>query len=94
MPFSVLGLTPDSRPGDVLGMITAAKIRPDIVHTLLLTASLYGRFAAILARVPIIVGHRGEHLRAQAARTRVVERLLMGEPIPWRSPRECGAPVH
>ena len=30
--------------------------RPDIVHTFLLTASLYGRFAAIAARVPIVIG--------------------------------------
>ncbi len=28
----------------------------DIVHTFLLTASLYGRLAAMLARVPIMIG--------------------------------------
>ena len=35
---------------------TFARREPQIVHTFLLTASLYGRLAAILARVPIVIG--------------------------------------
>jgi glycosyltransferase involved in cell wall biosynthesis len=58
VPFTVLGLEPGiRRPWDVLGirahLRTAA---PQIVHTFLLTASLYGRPAAMLAGVPVIVG--------------------------------------
>ncbi|GJQ57447.1 MAG: glycosyltransferase [Candidatus Scalindua sp. AMX11] len=32
-------------------------IKPDIVHTQLFSANTYGRVAAIIARVPIIIGH-------------------------------------
>ena len=35
---------------------TCQRTKPHIVHTFLLTASLYGRFAAILARVPVVIG--------------------------------------
>jgi glycosyltransferase involved in cell wall biosynthesis len=54
----VLGLTPGvARPIDVIRLRDALfNLRPDIVHTFLLTASLYGRFAAMLAGVPVIVG--------------------------------------
>ena len=38
------------------------------MHTFLLTASLYGRFAAMLAGVPIIVGTEVNIYRAQARR--------------------------
>jgi glycosyltransferase involved in cell wall biosynthesis len=45
------------RPFDVLRISRyLRRARPDIVHTFMLTASLYGRLAAVLARVPIIVG--------------------------------------
>jgi glycosyltransferase involved in cell wall biosynthesis len=62
----------------VLGIARHLRERqPDIVHTFLLTASLYGRFAAMLARVPLIVGTEVniyEHKRTHHA---VAERLLM-----------------
>ncbi|MEO8678931.1 MAG: glycosyltransferase [Vicinamibacterales bacterium] len=58
VPFSVLGLTPGlRRPVDVLRLRNAlAQLNADIVHTFLLTASLYGRFAAMMAGVPIVIG--------------------------------------
>ena len=57
-PVEVLGLTPGlARPMDVIRLRDALfNLAPDIVHTFLLTASLYGRFAAMLADVPVIVG--------------------------------------
>ena len=58
IPFSVLGLTPGvSRPLDVLRLRDALSTwAPTIVHTFLLTGSLYGRFAAMMAGVPIVIG--------------------------------------
>jgi glycosyltransferase involved in cell wall biosynthesis len=58
VPFSVLGLTPGvSRPLDVLRLRDALHTwSPTIVHTFLLTGSLYGRFAAMMAGVPIVIG--------------------------------------
>ena len=58
VPFSVLGLTPGlSRPLDVLRLRDAVQSwAPTIVHTFLLTGSLYGRFAAMMAGVPIVIG--------------------------------------
>jgi len=78
-PVAVLGLTPGLRRlGDVGGIRRYLReARPQIVHTFLLTASLYGRLAAILERVPLIIGTEVniyEHKRfAHAA----AERLLM-----------------
>src|SRR5262245_16783514 len=78
-PVTVLGLNPGlRRPFDVAGIrrfLRAA--RPDIVHTFLLTASLYGRLAAILEHVPIVIGTEVniyEHKRPHHA---LAERLLM-----------------
>ena len=58
VPFSVLGLTPGvSRPVDVLRLRDAVHaMSPTIVHTFLLTGSLYGRFAAMMSGVPIVIG--------------------------------------
>jgi glycosyltransferase involved in cell wall biosynthesis len=58
VPFSVLGLTPGvSRPLDVLRLRDAVQtLSPTIVHTFLLTGSLYGRFAAMMSGVPIVIG--------------------------------------
>jgi glycosyltransferase involved in cell wall biosynthesis len=78
-PLAVLGLNPGvRRPFDVNGIRRYLReTRPDIVHTFLLTASLYGRFAAILARVPVVIGTEvniyGNKRRAHA----IAERLLM-----------------
>jgi len=56
--FEVLGLTPGlARPVDVLRLRDALhSIAPTIVHTFLLTGSLYGRFAAMMTGVPIVIG--------------------------------------
>jgi hypothetical protein len=86
-PVDVLGLTPGiRRPHDVFGIAGYLRAsKPQIVHTFLLTASLYGRLAAILARVPI--GRHREHLRTQASCPRAGRRAhLMAGPIVWSSP--------
>jgi glycosyltransferase involved in cell wall biosynthesis len=78
-PATVLGLNPGvRRPWDV------ARIRrflldaqPQIVHTFLLTASLYGRLAAMLARVPIVIGTEVNIYGQKRPRHRLAERLLM-----------------
>lgn len=58
VPFTVLGLTPGlARLLDVLKLRDALhRLHPTIVHTFLLTGSLYGRFAAMMAGVPIVIG--------------------------------------
>jgi glycosyltransferase involved in cell wall biosynthesis len=58
VPFEVLGLDPGwRRPFDLLSIRQyLERVRPTIVHTFLLTASLYGRLAAMLARVPVVIG--------------------------------------
>ena len=50
--------------------------RPDIVHTHLQAANLYGRFAAWLARVPVIVATEHNVYSSKAPRYIAVERLL------------------
>ena len=80
VPFHVLGLNPGlRRPWHVRRhrARTCESMQPDIVHTFLLTASLYGRLAAILAGVPIVIGTEVniyEHKRPHHA---FAERLLM-----------------
>ena len=51
--------------------------RPEILHTFLLTASLYGRFAAILAGVPIIIGTEVNIYENKRPHHIAAERLLM-----------------
>ena len=79
VPFEVLGLNPGiSRPLDVLKLRDFLHgLQPAIVHTFLLTGSLYGRFAAMMAGVPVVIGTEVniyERKRASHAR---VERWLM-----------------
>ena len=52
IPVTALGLNPGlRRPWDVARIARFLReTQPEIVHTFLLTASLYGRFAAMLAR--------------------------------------------
>jgi glycosyltransferase involved in cell wall biosynthesis len=50
---------------------------PTIVHTFLLTASLYGRLAAILARTPIIVGTEVNIYEQKRPHHAAAERWLM-----------------
>jgi len=77
--FQSLGLQPGlRRPVDLLRLqqfIHAAQ--PTIVHTFLLTASLYGRFAAMLARVPIVVGSEVNIYERKQPLHRLAERWLM-----------------
>lgn len=56
--FHVLGLQPGvQQPWHVLDLRNRLQaLNADIVHTFLLTASLYGRFAAMMAGVPIVIG--------------------------------------
>jgi len=78
-PLSVLGLTPGARrPGDILRIARhLQRLQPQIVHTFLLTASLYGRFAAILARVPIVIGTEVNIYERKRPAHALAERLLM-----------------
>jgi glycosyltransferase involved in cell wall biosynthesis len=78
-PFAVLGLNPGvRRPFDVGGIRRYLReIRPHIVHTFLRTASLYGRLAAILERVPVIVGTEVNIYRQKVWQHVLAERLLM-----------------
>src|SRR5262249_5563015 len=78
-PVAVLGLTPGlRRPFDVNGIRTYLRTaQPDIVHTFLLTASLYGRFAAILERVPIVIGTEVNIYAHKRPHHALAERLLM-----------------
>jgi len=78
-PVEVLGLTPGlRRPWAVDGVRRyLRRARPDIVHTFLLTASLYGRLAAILARVPVVIGSEVNVYARKRAGHVMAERLLM-----------------
>jgi glycosyltransferase involved in cell wall biosynthesis len=79
VPFSVRGLTPGwGRPFDLLRLREAIFASdPQIVHTFLLTASLYGRFAAMLASVPIIIGSEVNIYERKARLHAMAERWLM-----------------
>jgi len=78
-PFAVLGLEPGlRRPWDVAGIRRYLRdAAPQIVHTFLLTASLYGRLAAILARVPIVIGTEVNIYERKRRHHAIAERLLM-----------------
>jgi glycosyltransferase involved in cell wall biosynthesis len=66
-------------PFDVLRIRRFLRLhQPDIVHTFLLTASVYGRFAALLARVPVIVGTEVNMYSDKRGRHILAERLLAG----------------
>lgn len=75
----VLGLTPGfRRPADFAGIRRYLRtVRPQIVHTFLMTASLYGRLAAILERVPVVIGTEVNIYARKLRRHIVVERALM-----------------
>ena len=79
VPVSVLGLTPGLRhPWDVARLRTfLCEAQPQIVHTFLLTASLYGRLAAMLARVPIVIGTEVNIYERKRPAHALAERLLM-----------------
>ena len=79
VPFEVLGLTPGlRRPADVLRLRDFLHdLQPDIVHTFLLTGSVYGRFAAMMARVPIVIGTEVNIYERKQLAHRLAERWLM-----------------
>jgi glycosyltransferase involved in cell wall biosynthesis len=79
VPFSVLRLNPGwRRPLDVLRLRRhLVEIQPAIVHTFLLTASLYGRFAAMLAGVPVVIGTEVNVYAHKRWHHALAERLLM-----------------
>lgn len=79
--FHVLGLTPGVRhPFHLIQLERAlTALRPDIVHTFLLTASLYGRLAAMFARVPVIIGTEVNIYEDKESRHIKAEQWLMGK---------------
>ncbi len=78
-PVTVLNLSPGlARPGDIGGIRRYLRERrPSIVHTFLLTASLYGRLAAILEHVPIVIGTEVNIYERKRRHHALAERLLM-----------------
>src|SRR3954464_7100878 len=78
-PVAVLGLTPGLRhPWHVAGIRRYLReTKPAIVHTFLLTASLYGRLAAILEHVPIVIGTEVNIYERKRAHHIFAERMLM-----------------
>jgi glycosyltransferase involved in cell wall biosynthesis len=80
-PVSVLGLTPGLRhPWDVGGIRRYLReTKPAIVHTFLLTASLYGRLAAILEHVPIVIGTEVNIYERKRRHHILAERMLMAK---------------
>ena len=79
VPFHVLHLDPGIwRPWHVLGIARHLReLQPDIVHTFLLTASLYGRLGAIIAGVPIVIGTEVNIYERKQPHHAFAERLLM-----------------
>jgi glycosyltransferase involved in cell wall biosynthesis len=78
-PVTVLGLTPGLRHPLHVGGIRRylRETKPAIVHTFLLTASLYGRLAAILERVPIVIGTEVNIYERKQRHHILAERMLM-----------------
>ena len=79
VPFHALGLNPGvMRPFDVLRLQQFLfDLAPDIVHTFLLTASLFGRFAAMMAHVPVVIGTEVNIYERKQPLHRLAERWLM-----------------
>ena len=68
------------RPFDVGPPSYLRRVQPDIVHTFLLTASLYGRLAAIL-RASIVIGTEVNIYERKHRHHAIAERLLMAARI-------------
>ena len=79
VPFTVLQRTPGlRRPHDVLAIRDYLRqTRPHILHPFLLTASLYGRLAAVMAGVPVILGTEVNVYENKRPAHAIVERFLM-----------------
>jgi glycosyltransferase involved in cell wall biosynthesis len=54
------------------------RVRPQVVHTFMLPASLYGRAAAVLARVPVIIGTEVNIYDRKQWHHILIERALAG----------------
>jgi glycosyltransferase involved in cell wall biosynthesis len=78
-PVAVLGLNPGwRRPWDIARLRRYIRdTQPQIVHTFLLTASLYGRLAAILEGVPVVIGTEVNIYERKRRHHAFAERLLM-----------------
>ena len=79
VPVTVLGLSPGlRRPWDLVRLQHfLSEAKPRIVHTFLLTASVYGRLAAMLAGVPIVIGTEVNIYERKRPAHALAERLLM-----------------
>jgi glycosyltransferase involved in cell wall biosynthesis len=75
----VLGLTPGLRhPFHVSGIRRYLReTKPAIVHTFLLTASLYGRLASMFEHVPIVIGTEVNIYERKRPHHVLAERMLM-----------------
>jgi len=78
-PLAVLGLNPGwRRPWDLMRLRSyLCRMKPQIVHTFLLTGSLYGRAAAMLARVPVVIGTEVNMYERKRRHHAWSERVLM-----------------
>ena len=79
VPLTVLGLAPGLRhPWHIAGIRRYLReTQPAIVHTFLITGSLYGRLAAILEHVPIVIGTEVNIYERKRAHHILAERMLM-----------------
>ena len=80
IPVIPLGIAPGWRhPFGWWSIVTCLRrVRPQVVHTFLLPASLYGRSAALAARVPVIIGTEVNIYERKQWHHIVAERLLAG----------------
>src|SRR5215475_11535268 len=81
VPMSVLGLAPGLRhPWHLAGIRRYLRqTTPTIIHTFLLTGSLYGRLAAILEHVPIVIGTEVNIYERKRWHHIIAERMLMAK---------------
>ncbi|NQU43217.1 glycosyltransferase, partial [bacterium] len=56
--------------------------RPDIVHTTVFTANLWGRFAAILSGTPVLISHEQSTVSLEKWHRRMLDRTLS-----WKTDR-------
>ena len=77
-PFWLVTGEPGPRdPGSFLRLLRLLRsLRPDIAHTFLLVASLYGRLAAIAAGVPIVIATEANMYSRKSLRHVWMERIL------------------
>jgi glycosyltransferase involved in cell wall biosynthesis len=78
VPVVPLGIAPGLRHPLGWWPITRylRRLRPQVVHTFLLSASLYGRAAAMMARVPVIIGTEVNIYERKRRHHIIAERLL------------------